>query len=93
MPSVEERLAYLEGRVQEHGSTLGRTSEAITGVRTEIATLAADLRGEMQTMRSELRGEIAGLRNEMTNGFRWLVGLQALAVVAVVTALAADFFR
>ena len=44
-------------------------------------------------MRSELRDEMGGLRREMNTGFRWLVGLQALVVVAVVTALAADFFR
>ena len=126
MPSVEERLAYLEGRVQEHGATLGQTSEAITGVRTEIATLGAglrgdmhamgselrgemhalrselrgemnalrsELRGDMNAMRSELREEIAGVRKEMITGFRWLVGLQALVVVAVVTALATSFFQ
>lgn len=65
MPSVEERLAYLEGRVHEHGTTLGEMSSAIAGVRSEISTLAADLRGEMRALRTELRGEMDAMRTEL----------------------------
>lgn len=93
MPSAEERLAYLEGRVQEHGATLAQMSDAVIGLRTEVATLAASLRGEMADLGRELRTEIGALRKEMTTGFRWLVGLQVLTLTALVTALAAGFFK
>jgi len=61
MPSVEERLAYLEGRV-------GDQTDAMVDIRTDIR----GLRGEINGFRGEmhgLRGEMNGLRGEMHGGF------------------------
>lgn len=71
MPSVEERLAYLEGRIGDHVG-------AITDIRTDIRALRGEmgmLRGEINDVRGEMnavRGEVRGLRSDMHTGFETL---------------------
>ena len=82
MPTVEERLAYLEGRGEYQGVSITDLRTSIGEVRADIR----DLRGEMRDMRSEigdLRGEISGLRGEMNRRFEavdtkftWVIGIQ-----------------
>lgn len=54
MPTVEERLAYLEGRFGEHAT-------ALTDVRGDIH----ELRGDIHELRAEVRTDIHALRGEL----------------------------
>jgi len=78
MATVEERLAFLEGRVGEH-------SRRIDGIRDAIVHLEerVDRRFESVDMR------LNGLDEKMTRYFVWSVGLQVTTLAAVVAALAA----
>jgi hypothetical protein len=61
----------------------------IGALRTELLATQTGLRGDVASM----RGDMGALRHDMTSGFRWLVGVQVLFVVALVGALAAAVFR
>ena len=63
MPNLDERVAVVETRVDEHSVQM-----------TEIRTLAAETRQELRSLRDETRQEIRALRNEMREEFRALRG-------------------
>jgi hypothetical protein len=58
MPSVDERLASLEARM-----------DAITELKTAIADLRADMRGQVSDLREDMHGQVSGLREDMNRGF------------------------
>ena len=71
MRSLDERVAYMEGRMEDHSSL-------IADIRGEMR----DLRGEMRDLRTEVRADIRELRSEMNlrfdrmdQKFTWLVGM------------------
>ncbi|HXH24578.1 MAG TPA: hypothetical protein VNI78_04965 [Vicinamibacterales bacterium] len=78
MPAGTERLAYLEGRVEEHATQLHLVNDAITGLRAEMVNL---------------RSEMAALRTEVRSDFKWLVGLQVLTLLGVVGGMASLYYR
>src|SRR4051794_2182666 len=61
MPSVEERVAYLEGRNEDPAA-------AVTDVRTDVRDLRTDVR--------ELRTEMVRRFEHSDTRFNWLIGLQ-----------------
>ena len=89
MPSVEERLAYLEGRI-------GDQTDAIVDIRTDIR----GLRGEMNGLRGEMNGGFAALRSEMETRFAgvdakitWLIGIQVGMLLMIASAALGYFFK
>ena len=96
MPSVEERLAYLEGRV-------GDQTDAIVDIRTDIRGLRGEMngfRGEMQSLRGEMNGGFAALRNEMDSRFAgvdakvtWVIGIQVGMLLMIAGAALGFFFK
>ena len=96
MPSVEERLAYLEGRV-------GDQTDAIVDIRTDIRGLRGEmngLRGDLQSLRGEMNGGFAALRSEMNARFAgvdakmtWLIGIQVGMLLMIASAALGYFFK
>lgn len=87
MATLEERVAFLEGRVVEH-------SGALDGVRGAVASLEQrmDRRFEQLEQRMDRRFEdvdrrLDALDAKMSRQFTWLVGIQATTLVAIVAAL------
>jgi len=79
MPTLEERVAYLEGRGEEHAA-------AIAEVRLDVR----DLRAEMRDLRGEMvrRFEQIDRRFEHVDGkFTWVIGLQFATLLTVIAAL------
>ena len=58
MPTVEERVAYLEGRLEDH-----------TAATTDLRTTLSEFRDHTYRQFSDVRAEIGGLRQEMHSGF------------------------
>lgn len=96
MPSVEERLAYLEGRV-------GDQTDAIVNIRTDIRGLRGEmsgLRGEMSGLRGEMNGGFAAMRTEMDARFAgvdakvtWVIGIQVGMLLMIAGAALGFFFK
>jgi hypothetical protein len=104
MPTADDRLALVEGRVQEQTGALNDVRAAIRDIRAEIAMLRTDVRSEMAAFGTELRADVSAFRGElrediqrldekMDRRFMWLVGLQAVTTAAILTAVATGFFR
>lgn len=94
MPTFEERMAYLEGRVEEHSRNVDGIREAVanlerrTDARFEAFEQRVDHHFEAVDRRFEgLERRLGGLDEKMTRYFVWLVGMQVTTLAAVVAAL------
>lgn len=84
MASLDERVAYLEGRMEDHG--------ALTAdLRSEVRGLRSDMRAELAHIRSDVRADFKDLRAEMDRRFdrvdqkfTWLVGVLVGVLLALV---------
>ncbi len=73
MNTIEERVAYLEGRMEDHTAAAGDLRVSIREFRDETGRQFADVRGEMNREFADVRGEMnrefAGVRGEMSQRF------------------------
>ena len=89
MATLEERVAFLEGRVDEQ-------SQMVTGVREALVSLEQrmDRRFESLEQRMDRRFQVIDQRltlldQKLDQRFAWLVGIQLTTLVAIVAALLA----
>src|SRR5262245_8003722 len=100
MPTIEERVAYLEGQVSEHTQTL-------IDIRDSIRQLEHRLDGRLDTIDRRIDGvedklgrriegledklgrRMESLEDKLGRQFAWLVGIQVTTLVAIVGALLA----
>ncbi len=82
-PTLEERLARVEGILEEVRARLNHLETEIGGLRGEIN----GLRQEMSREIGGLRGEINGLRQEMYTNFRWTLGVLIPMWVTIILAI------
>ena len=83
MPTVDERLAYLEGRFEEHSGNVTTARADIGAVRSDVQ----DLRRHVETLDQRLSTRIDGLDSKMSRQFTWIVGIQVATLIAVISAL------
>jgi uncharacterized coiled-coil protein SlyX len=89
MATLEERVAYLEGRGEEHAA-------AITEVRLDVRELRVevrDLRGEMNHRFEHVEGRFDRLETRFDTRFMWMIGFQFATLMAVIAALLNVYFR
>jgi septal ring factor EnvC (AmiA/AmiB activator) len=105
MPTLDERVATLEGRMtpdlrEEMQRGFAETRQEFSAVRAEFTAV----RAEMHRGFAEVREEMARMRQDMTRGFeraddrmerqfRWIISIQLTAMVAILGVVAAAFFR
>jgi len=85
MTTLEERVAYLEGRGEEHAA-------AITEVRLDVRELRVemrDLRGDMNRRFDHVDARF----DHMDTRFMWMIGFQFATLMAVIAALLNVYFR
>ena len=85
MPTVEERLAYLEGREGQPSSSIADLHSSIGEVRADVS----DLRGEM----NDLRGAMNRRFEAVDHKFTWLIGIQETMLVMMAGTLFGLYFR
>ena len=95
MPNLDERVALLEGRVQEQAAHM----TDLRGTGAELRLEIRDLRQELHQMGSDLREEMRQLRDEMNRRldamdrrFTWLVGMMVTGFLAVIGTVAGAFW-
>jgi predicted nucleic acid-binding Zn-ribbon protein len=89
MPTVEERLAYLEGQSEQQNVSTSDLRSSLGELRVEVRDLRAELRTEIRDVRVEIRD----LRTDMNQKFTWVMGIQVSTVVMIAGALLGLFFR
>jgi len=85
MPTLDERVAYLEGQVSEQ-------SHARLGLRDAVRSFEhrVDVRFEAVDRRFDaVDRRLDSLDGKVSRQFVWLVGIQVTTLVAIVTALLA----
>jgi uncharacterized coiled-coil protein SlyX len=98
VPTIEDRIAYLEGRVEEQSHRIDGVREAVVSLDRRIENLerrmdarfeAVDCRFEGIDRRFEgLERRLDGFDEKMTRYFVWLIGVQVSTLAAVVAAFA-----
>jgi len=78
MPTVEERMAYLEGRGEE--------------VREDIRDLRGDMR-DLRTDMRDLRSEMNRRFEAVDTKFTWVIGIQVTMLVMMAGVLVGLYFR
>ena len=85
MPTLEERVAYIEGQVSEQSHALDEVREAVRSLEHRV-----DVRFEGVNRRFDtVDRRIDSLDDKVSRQFVWLVGLQVTTLVAIVGALLA----
>ena len=80
MPTLEERIATLEGRMT-------------ADLREEMQRGFAETRQEFAVMRSEMARGFERMEDRMHRQFMWIVGIQLTTMITIIGVLAAAFVR
>ena len=83
MPTLDERVAYLEGRTEDHTGAVSEIRNDVRDLRSEVR----DLRGEINKLRDEMNRRFEAMEQKIDRNFTWGIGIQLASVVAIVAAL------
>lgn len=80
MPTLEERVAYIEGQVSEQ-------SHSLLEVRDTVRHLEQRLEARFDTLEQRTEARYRALEDKVSRQFVWTVGVQVTTFVAIVGAL------
>ena len=83
MPTLDERVAYLEGRLEEHSANVADMRNDITILRGDVQ----DVRRQIESLDQRLTSHMDALDAKGSRQFTWLVGIQVATLIAIVGAL------
>jgi hypothetical protein len=83
MPTTDERIAYLEGRFEEHSGSVTTIRGDFAAVRSDVQ----DVRRHVATLDERISARIETLDSKMSRQFTWIVGIQVAMLIAVIGAL------
>ncbi|HET9267940.1 MAG TPA: hypothetical protein VFO31_07235 [Vicinamibacterales bacterium] len=89
MPTLEERVAYLEGQVSEHSHTLIEIRDSIRHLEQRLDARFDHIERRFETRFDVNDRRFEGLDDKVARHFTWLVGIQVTTLVAIVGALLA----
>ena len=82
-PTLEERVAYLEGRMGEQSQSFGEIRESIVHLDGRVNALGL----RIDALDQKLDRRIDSLDQKVSRQFVWLVGMQVTVLVSVIAAL------
>jgi hypothetical protein len=71
MRSLDERVAYMEGRMEDHAALISDIRGEMRDLRTEMRDLRTDVRADFRELRSEMNLRF----DRVDQKFTWLVGM------------------
>ncbi len=96
MPTIEERVAYLEGTVGEHRRAFVELQHAIADVRSGVSDLRGDLNARFSQVDQRFEHvdrQLQELRASGTTQFTWMIGSQFAVLLSVIAALVGAYYR
>lgn len=87
MPTLEERVAYLEGQVSEHSQTLIEIRDSIREFDRRVETRLDGLERRFEARFDAHDRRFQVMDEKMARHFTWLVGIQVTTLIAIVGAL------
>jgi hypothetical protein len=82
MPTIEERVAYLEGRLEDRVASIGH-------LRSDTQQFGENVR----VLRERMDQRFDTLDAKVDRHFTWVVGIQLALLVSVVGALVGAYYR
>jgi uncharacterized coiled-coil protein SlyX len=82
MPTIEERVAFIEGQMSEQ-------SHALIELRDAVRSLNQEMRDTIRHLDQKMDARFETLGDRISRQFVWLVGVQVTTLVAIVGALLA----
>ena len=76
MTTIEERVAYLEGKIEEHSRGFG-----------ELREMMIHLDQKVDRFREELSSRMDALDAKFSRYFLWTIGIQITVLITVIGAL------
>ena len=89
MAALDERVSYLEGRVEEHARHIDGIRDAIVSLDDRLDRRLESLERRVETRCASLEQRCDGLDAKMSRQFVWLVGMQVTTLASVLGAFAA----
>lgn len=89
MGALEERVAYLEGRGEEHAAAIGEVRADIRDLRTDVR----DFRVAVYQRFDRIDARFDRFETRFDTRFMWLVGFQFATFMAIIAALLNGYFR
>jgi len=85
--TLEERVAYLEGKVEEHSRGYGELREMMIHLDQKVDRFREELSGRIDALDQRLTGRIDALDQKFSRYFLWTIGIQITILLAVIGAL------
>jgi predicted secreted Zn-dependent protease len=89
MGALEERVAYLEGRGEEHAAAIGEARADIRDLRTDLR----DFRVAVNQRFDRIDARFDRFETRFDTRFMWLVGFQFATFMAIIAAVLNGYFR
>jgi len=96
MPSVEERVAYLEGRLGDHTTTFDGLRGEFGVLRSQVDRMDAKIDrvdAKVDRVDAKIDRVFYDLESRMTRQFVWLVGIQVTVLLAIVGTVLNSLYR
>ncbi len=87
MPTLEERVAYLEGKVEEHSHGFSELREMIIHLDQKVDRFREELSSRIDNLDARLNGRMDSLDAKFSRYFLWTIGIQITVLLAVIGAL------
>jgi len=81
--TLEERVAYLEGRGEEHAAAIGELRLDVRELRTDVRDLRAEMIQRFEHMDTKFDAKF----DRMDAKFAWLIGFQFAGFLGIIAAL------
>ncbi|MCS7235129.1 MAG: hypothetical protein RMM30_04035 [Armatimonadota bacterium] len=93
MPTLEERVAYLEGKVEELSGGHTQLRQDIHALDQKVDRFREALSGRIHALDHRLNARIDALDQKFSWWFGWLTGFLITALLAQIGLLGAALFR
>ena len=87
MATAEERLAYLEGKVEEHTRAFPAFHDDVGRLEHRFETRFSALEQRVDNLADRMDRRFEALDDKVSRQFVWMVGIQVTILVAVVSAM------
>ncbi len=87
MPDIAERVAFLEGKVEEHTRDFGEIRQMLVHLDQKVDRFREELSARIDHLDASLSQRIDALDQKVSRQFVWIIGIQVATILAVVGAL------
>lgn len=87
MPTIEERVAFLEGQVSEQSHALLEVRDSVRHLEQRMEARFDSFEQRIDARLAGVDRRIDGLEDKVSRQFVWTVGVQVTTFVAIVAAL------